>query len=142
MMDVLSEVSRLSHNSHLSEMFKGAVHPVKSSTPACASGFVLRELTSLCNFDIPLLRFLAYCTYLVQPFAFYYLTIDLYTCLSPPVDCTFLEGKDLSQTSLRSGVVPSGCLADICLHAGSEGQCKVKLKFSRDITLAWSKLIG
>lgn len=64
MMDVLSEASQLSHNSHLSEMFKGAVHPVKSSTPACASGFFLRELTSLCNFDISLLRFLAYCTYL------------------------------------------------------------------------------
>lgn len=60
---MLSEVSWISHNFQPLEMSKGAVHPVKPSTLACASGPFLRELTSGCDFNISLLRFLAYCTH-------------------------------------------------------------------------------
>lgn len=111
---MFSEASWLSHNFQPLEMSKCAVHPVKPSTLACASGPFLRELTSGCDFNICVLRFLAYCTHSDIAICFLsshhwvtYWSISL-------VDDTFLEGNDLSQTSLRFGAIVGGCLLANC----------------------------
>ena len=111
---MLSEASWLSHNFLPLEMSKGAVHLVKPSTPARVSGPFLGELTSRCDFNISLLRFLAYCAHLEAAICFLSShRLFIYLSISP-LNGTFLEGNDLAQTSLRSGTMVKGCLLDIC----------------------------